>query len=106
MSIIEVVFVVSGVAHLCAALLLTWDLHRVRARPAARLTDPVSSLVAGGLVALACGLDLVTVMAVTLAGTLITAVATRVAGSLRPAGVDQAAGVLKSDAQYLIDNCP
>lgn len=83
---VEAVFVITGVAHLCAVGLLGVDMRRGRVRAGAVLGDPVGCLVVGGLVAALCGIDLAAVAVATAVTAFAAVVATHVAGALWPAG--------------------
>ena len=84
---VEAVFVIAGVAHLCAVGLLSVDMRGDRLRPAAALVDPLVCLVAGGLVAGLCGIDLAAVAIGTAVLAFAAMVVAHVAGALWPAGV-------------------
>ncbi len=87
MATVVTVFVVAGVAHLCAVLLLAADLYRARPRRGATLLDPALSFGVAALVAPACGLSPAPATVIAGAGWAATTLAAWRAPDFRPAGV-------------------
>nr|WP_279583398.1 hypothetical protein [Fodinicola feengrottensis] len=98
----EVLFVVTGVAHLCAILLLTLDVRRGRQRPGADWTDPLGCFVAGGLVAGGAGMDLWTVGVVTVPAAVVALLVTWRAADFRPAATVAWASLLASTVTGIV----
>jgi glycosyltransferase involved in cell wall biosynthesis len=101
-AIDQVVFVVTGVAHLCATLLLAVDLHRDRLRPGAAWTDPVAPLAVAGAVAIAVGMDVGTVVAVTAVGALVALLVVRRAADLWPSAAVGWSALLATSAAGIV----
>ena len=84
-AVAEAVFVVMGVAHLCAVLLLVWDVRRGRAvRPG--WLDAFGCAAVAAATAVLAGLDPGTVAAVGVAGAVVGTVVVRGASALWAAG--------------------
>ncbi|WP_163511738.1 glycosyltransferase [Fodinicola acaciae] len=102
LAVAEVLFVITGVAHLCAVLLLVIDLHRKRLRPAAAITDPVLCMAIGGVVAGFVGLDLTTVIVVTLLAAAGGVLVTWRAADFWPAGATAWSAMVASTAAGVV----
>jgi glycosyl transferase family 2 len=87
-TLLLTVFVVSGVAHLVAVLLIAADLYRgTTVRSVAWITDPPAAFAVATVIGWSVGLDARGVGAVAVIGVAVTVVVARRAADFRPAGV-------------------